>query len=534
MYVATIPNRTSPPAILIRESYREDDKIKSRTIANITRWPKQRIEVLKGLLRGDFDKAMPDDEVAKQGKAIGAIFTLREVSKKIGLDSILGRTDRGRRALFLVFARLMIQGSRLKAARWAEEEAIEETLGIDEVDENDLYEVLDWLSANQEKMEKSLFHARHVAPPALFLYDVTSSYLEGEQNELADYGYNRDKKKGKKQIVIGLLADPEGDPVAVRVFEGNTADPNTVEEQIKTLTTSFGVTEVVLVGDRGMLKKPQIESLPEGFRYITAITKPQIRSLLGKGILQMDLFEDSLAEVVHEKIRYILRRNPERKKEIEQNREAKTERIRAFVTEKNTYLADHPKADPKIAQRDIDEKIKRFNMDAWIKAVREERVFHLTIDEDARGEETLLDGCYVIKSDVPEAIADKHALHERYKDLALVEQDFRDMKTACLEVRPVYVRKEKRTRGHVFVVMLALILKRHMERLLDAAYGKKRPAVSEALRALDRLCLQERDVEGIPFRYIPIPDERQSAYLTALGVTLPKKLVGQKRHAHVM
>jgi transposase len=533
MYVATIPNRTSPPAILIRESYREGDKIKSRTIVNITRWPKQRIEVLKRLLLGDFDTIAPDDGLSRQGKAIGALFSLTEISKKIGLDNILGRTEKGRRALLLVLARLMIQGSRLKTARWAEEEAVEEVLGIEDVAEDDLYAVLDWLTDNQDKIEKRLFHTRHVTPPSLFLYDVTSSYLEGEQNELAEYGYNRDKKKGKKQIVIGLLTDPEGDPVAVRVFEGNTSDPKTVEEQIKTVTESFGVTEIILVGDRGMLKKPQIESLPEGFRYITAITKPQMRTLLEKGIIQMELFEASLAEVIHEKIRYIIRRNPERKKEIEQTREAKLKRITAFVTEKSTYCAGHPKADPAIAQRDIDEKIKRFNMDAWIKAIREERTFTLVRDEEALAEKALLDGCYVIKSDVPREIADKDTLHDRYKDLALVEQDFRDMKTAHLEVRPVYVRKEKRTKGHVFVVMLALILKRHMERLLHTAYGEKRPAVREVLGCLDRLCLQERDIEGIPFRYVPIPDERQSAYLRALGVTLPTKLIGRRRHTHV-
>jgi transposase len=528
MYVTSIPNRTSPPAILIRESYREGEKVKTRTVANITGWPTPRIEVLKKLLRGDFDTIIMDHEVSRQGRAIGALYVLREIARKIGLDAVLGRTPQGRLALVLIFARLMIQGSRLKAVRWAQEESIEEVLGIDRVDEDDLYEVLDWLSTNQEKIEKKLFHARHAVPPALFLYDVTSSYLEGQQNELADFGYNRDKKKGKKQIVIGLLTDPEGDPVAVRVFEGNTNDPKTVAEQVAALTVSFGVTETILVGDRGMLKKPQITSLPEGFKYITAITKPQIRALLQKGILQMELFEDALGEVVHEGIRYILRRNPERKREIEKNRDAKYARLDALVAAKNTYLAEHPKADTSIAQRDIKAKIARLNM-PWVTAAREERTFCLTIDEEGRNEHALLDGCYVIKSDVPEALANKGTIHARYKDLAFVEQDFRDMKTACLEVRPVYVRKETRTRGHVFVTMLALLVKRHMQRLLDTAYGPDRPTVSEVLQSLDRLCCQERDVEGIPFRYIPIPDERQSGYLAALGVALPTVRVGQKR-----
>jgi hypothetical protein len=532
MYVTAVPNRTSPPAILIRESYRQGDKIKVRTIANITRWPKRRIDLLKKLLRGDLDETVLEDGASQQGKAVGAIFALWEMAKKIGLDTVLGRTEKGRLALLLIFARLMIQGSRLKTARWAEEEAVEEVLGIDGVGEDDLYEVLDWLSDNQEKIEKKLFNARHETPPSLFLYDVTSSYLEGEQNELANYGYNRDKKRGKKQIVIGLLTDPFGDPIAVRVFEGNTIDPKTVEEQVKTLTRSFGVTEVILVGDRGMLKKPQIESLPEGFRYITAITKPQIRTLLEKGILQMELFEDSLAEIIHENIRYIIRRNPIRQKEIEQAREAKLQRIHAFVSEKNAYLTDHRKAAPDIAERDINKSIAHFKMDAWVKAVREGRTFRLTLDEEVRAQAAALDGCYVIKSDVAQTEADKETLHARYKDLAYVEQDFRNMKTACLEVRPVYVRKKERTKGHVFVVMLALLLKRHMEKLLAASYGEDRPAISEVLTSLDRLCCQERDIEGMPIRYIPLPDKRQSGYLTALAVTLPTKLFSQKR-AHV-
>lgn len=531
MYVTAIPNRNSPPAILIRESYREGDTVKVRTIANITKWPKQRIELLKKLLKGDLDETVPDGPL-KQGKAIGALFTLREMARKAGLDNILGKTEKGRLALLLIFARLVIQGSRLKATRWAEEEAIEDVLGLSHVTEDDLYEVLDWLSENQERMEKKLFGIRHDTPPALFLYDVTSSYLEGEQNELADYGYNRDKKKGKKQIVIGLLTDPAGDPVSVRVFKGNTQDPSTVEEQIRTLVQSFGVTEVILVGDRGMLKKPQITALPEGFRYLTAITKPQIRTLLEKGVLQMELFEDALAEVIHKGARYIIRRNPVRQREIERTREEKLSRLHAFVSEKNAYLTDHGKAVPGVAEREIVSRIARFAMSPWLTAVREERTIRLVVDEEKKADAATLDGCYVIKSDVPEDKADKETLHARYRDLASVERDFRDMKTAHLEVRPVYVRKKERTEGHVFVVMLALLLKRQMERLLRSSYGNERPAVSEVLTSLDRLCCQERDLEGIPIRYVPLPDDRQSGYLAALGVTLPKKLVSSDG-AHV-
>lgn len=226
--------------------------------------------------------------------------------------------------------------------------------------------------------------------------------------------------------------------------------------------------------------------------------------------------------------------NPTRKREIEQTREAKLTRLHIFAAEKNAYLAHHPKADPAIACRDIGEKIKQFTMDTWLHAVREERTIRLIVDDEALRETTLLDGCYVIKSDVPRERADRDTLHDRYKDPARVEQDFRDMKTAHLEVRPVEVRKEKRTRGHVFVVILALLLKRSMEKLLRAAYDGESPAVREALASLDRLCCQEQDIGGIPFRYVPVPDERQSAYLATLGVTLPTKLLGRQRCAHVI
>ena len=206
MYIATVPNRKSPPAILLRESYRENGKVKTRTIANLTRWAPERIEALRKAFKGEFD-GMDGEEVS--GEVFGVLFALKQLADQVGITRVLGKSDEARLALFLVLARIAHGGSRLSAVRWAEQHAVSDILALEDFDENDLYEALNWLEAEQTRVEKQLYEAyvkRTGKPPAIVLYDVTSSYFEGECNELADYGYNRDGKKGKKQIVIGLLA----------------------------------------------------------------------------------------------------------------------------------------------------------------------------------------------------------------------------------------------------------------------------------------------------------------------------------------
>jgi hypothetical protein len=230
MYITTIPNRNSPPAILLREAFREGGKVKNRTIANLSHWPPARIEALRRALRGDFDQAaLP--EVPTLGPIFGLLYVLKQIADSLGITAALGKSDAGKLALFLVLARLAHRGSRLSAVRWAQDHARNEVLALPTFDENDLYAALDDLCARQEKIEQQLFRIylrRSGAPPRLFLYDVTSSYLEGVQNALGEFGYNRDGKKGKLQIVLGLLTDAQGEPLAVRVFAGNTADPASV------------------------------------------------------------------------------------------------------------------------------------------------------------------------------------------------------------------------------------------------------------------------------------------------------------------
>ena len=318
MYIESVPNRKSPPTILLRESYRENGVVKKRTTANLTKWPKTLVADMKNSLAGKSldprDKVQTDviDSI-QSGPVFGVLAVLKQLADEIGLTKALGSSRLARLTLFLVLARIAHQGSRLSAVRWARNHAVKEILEVNYFNEDDLYKALDWVEDNQERIEKVLYK-KYVKdngrPPLLVLYDITSSYLEGEKNELAEYGYDRDKKKGKKQIVIGLLTGPDGEPLSVEVFRGNTTDSTTVSAQIEKLIHRFSIEEVVFVGDRGMVKKKGKEAIKaqDNFHYITALTDPQIRKLLKEDILQTDLFDEHVVEVSSEKgKRYILR-----------------------------------------------------------------------------------------------------------------------------------------------------------------------------------------------------------------------------------
>jgi Transposase len=253
MYIDTVPNRSSPPAILLRQSLRRGRRVVKQTLANLSQWDPARIEAL----RGDFDHLAAEPT---SGLVFGVLFALKHLADQLGLSAALGKTRLAKLALFLVLARVAHQGSRLSATRWAADQAVAEVLGLGSFDEDDLYAALDELCTCQKSIEQTLYRQylkRRGAPPTLFLYDVTSSYLEGQHNALGEYGYNRDSlpdergKRGKLQIVLGLLADHEGEPLAVRVFAGNTGDSTTVVEQIRIVKEQFGVQELAFVGDRG-------------------------------------------------------------------------------------------------------------------------------------------------------------------------------------------------------------------------------------------------------------------------------------------
>jgi transposase len=531
MYIATVPNRTSPPAILIRESYRHKGKVKSRTLANITDWDPARIEALRRALRGDFDHLGAADPIA--GPVFGLLYALKQVAEELGITAALGKSRLGKLALFLALVRLPHQGSRLSAVRWAEDHAVAEVLGLGRFDEDDLYAALDDLCARQDKIEQNLYQRylrRRGAPPALFLYDVTSSYLEGEHNALGEFGYNRDGKRGKLQIVIGLLADSEGEPLAVRVFAGNTGDPVTVADQIKLVKEQFGVKELVFVGDRGMVKSKGKQALKDaGLRYITALTDPQIRRLLAEGILQLGLFHETVCEVEADGVRYVLRKNESEEARVKHRLEDKLAKLSGKIEGRNLQVAASARCRPEAGSRQLQAWIARHKLTGLVELQLRERVLTLVKNEAAIERAMELAGCYVVTSDVPKEQMSGQEVHDNYLALQKVERDFRAMKTGLLEVRPVFVRKESRTRGHVFACMLALKISREMERRLRAAFGTTDAnphaiTLPDALASLGRLCLLHYPIDAdTTVTRLPRPDLRQKEILAALGVALPEK-----------
>jgi len=511
-------------SILLRQSYRVGRKVRKRTIANLSNCKPEEIAAIRLALKYKDDLtvlgSLKLSVELQEGLSVGAIWAVYQVGKRLGIEKALGSSFAGKLAFWQVVARAIAQGSRLSAVRLAKTHAACDVLNIGRgFDENDLYENLGWLSDNQDKIERSLFLARRgKEEPEIFLYDVTSSYLEGDKNAFGEYGYNRDKKKGKKQIIIGLLCDEFGDPVSTEVFAGNTQDPQTFCSQVRKVAERYGCKRVTFVGDRGMIKSAQIESLPEGFHYITAITKSQIGSLMKKGIIQLELFNEEVCELADDGIRYILRRNPYRAKQIAETRVSKRESIEKLVRQKNKYLSEHPKAWGSKAEREVNERIKRLKVEKWLKVKVQERILRLEIDDKALQEYSLLDGCYVIKTDLPQEAADKQIVHDRYKDLTAVEQGFRTCKTEHLEVRPVYVQTEKSTRGHVLVVMLAYMI----IRVLNRAWAGFDLTVEEGIKQLTTLCSVEMKVKdrGSCLK-IPKPRKQSQDLLKALNIHLP-------------
>lgn len=514
---------------LLRESYRENGKVKHRTIANLSKCKPQEIEAIRLALRHKADLTQlggaGQDVQLEQGLSIGAVWTVHQVARELGIAKALGSDRQGKLALWQVIARVIDQGSRLSAVRLAGSHAACDILNLDSFHEEHLYANLDWLCQQQADIERRLFQARYPneqARPKLFLYDVTSSYLEGTHNELSAFGYNRDGKRGKQQIVIGLLCDQQGVALSVEVFQGNTSDPKTFLPQVRKAAQRFGASEVTFVGDRGMIKGPQIEQLGEGVHYITAITKPQIEKLLASGTIQLELFDEHLAEVqTDDGIRYVLRRNPVRAHELAASRRDKKDSVQKLVDEQNLYLAEHPRAKVEVALRKVCAKIDKLKLAGWLTASASGRTIVLVEDAAALAEVSKLDGCYVLKTDLTPRQAPKKTVHDRYKDLALVEWAFRTSKTVQLEVRPIHVRLASRTRGHVLVVMLAYRIVAELARrwqTLDVT-------VQEGLDQLGTLCATNVTIQD-QFRCQKIPKPRTDLQqlLDAAGIRLPEAL----------
>ena len=495
MYIESVPNRSSPPAILLRESFRENGRVRKRTLANLSDWPTTLVEGFRTLLKGGV--AVAEEGIAirralPHGHAAAVLGTIRA----IGLDRLLGKPTDKRLApltIALIASRLVSPASKLATARDLAADTACSSLGrllqLGAVDEVELYRALDWLGARQAAIEGALAR-RHLKDGALVLYDVSSSWLEGRCCELARFGYSRDGKKGKLQIVYGLLCAADGCPVAVEVFEGNTADPMTLSAQIDKLKERFGLSRVVLVGDRGMITSARIrdELRPAGLDWITALRAPQIRALVDAGAFQLSLFDErDLAEITAPDFpgeRLVICRNPLLAEERTRKREDLLHATEAALTKLADQIArgTGPTGQDKIA-RGVGRIENRYKL---------AKLFDITVAEDgftfgrnhARiADEARLDGFYVIRTSVEDKALAAENVVGAYKSLARVERAFRSLKTVDLHLRPIHHWLAPRVRAHVFLCMLACHVEWHMrERLKPILFDDDDPATAARQR----------------------------------------------------
>jgi len=507
--------------VLLRNSYRVNGVVKHDTIANLSNCSDEDVIHLKKSLKlakqNPFEQG--DSFTLKQGLSVGAVWTLNQMAQELGISDAIGDSREAKLVLWMVYARLLGKGSRLSATRLMSQHAGCDILDLGSFTEDHLYKAMDWLEKEQPEIELTLFQKKYQNQlPSFYLYDVTSSYLEGAENELGEYGYNRDGKKSKQQIVIGLMTDAEGWPITIEVFEGNANDTKTVKSQIRKVADRFKVKEVTFVGDRGMIKRAQIEDLKdEEFHYITAITKPEIETLIKKEVLSLSLFDTAIAEIEMDGIRYIFRRNPQRAKEIEASRQSKLTRLQNLCREKNEYLRTHKKAEEPAAKKALEKKAKALKISDWVIIKHDERVFTITIDEEKKKEEMILDGCYVLKTDRKKEEISTKEVHDKYKSLADVEWAFRTIKTTLLEMRGIFVRKAPRTKAHVFIVMLSYMIAYKLRR----QWHDLELTVDEGISELSSIHAIEVHYPQMAYQKIPQPRSIAMLLLEKAGVTLP-------------
>jgi hypothetical protein len=498
MYVAVVPNRSSRPAVLLRESYRDGTKVKNRTLANLSDWPAEQIETLRAALRGD--KLVPAGEGLEILRALphGHVAAALGTARRIGLDRLLprGRERRRELALALIVARLIDPAAKLATARALDEttaiHSLGVTLGLGAVSAKEVYTALDWLGAAQPTIEAALAR-RHLSEGTLVLYDVSSSYVEGRCCELARFGHSRDGRRDKMQIVFGLLCSAEGCPIAIEVFEGNTGDPATLGHQITKLKERFGLKRVVLVGDRGMITQARIERelKPAGLDWITALRAPAIQKLAAEGgPLQLSLFDErDLAEIESPDFpgeRLVVCKNPALAEERRRKRgelldatEQDLKDIQARILRQRQPLRGADKIGLAVGAL-----LGRRKVAKHFRITITDDALSFTRDHAAITAEAALDGFYVLHTGVPADALNAADTVRAYKSLARVERAFRSLKTVDLDIRPIFHWVSPRVRAHVFLCMLAYHLEWHMRQALaPMLFDDHDRAAGEALRS---------------------------------------------------
>jgi transposase len=483
MYIEKVPNRNSPPAVLLRESYREGDQVKKRTLANLSKLPDDIIDNLKLALKGatlSMNEGIPNHFEVIRSLPHGHVMAILETIKKLGLDKIISEKSSRIRNLVvaMIVARIINPKSKLATARGFNSETGSQSLGqlldLEKADEDELYNALDWLLEKQEKIEKHLA-IKHLESGTLVLYDVTSTYLEGNGCELGKYGYNRDKKKGKTQIVFGLLCSAKGCPIAVEVFAGNTSDGATLSGQIEKVRKGWGIENVVWVSDRGILTNSKIKELVkpiEGLDYITGLTKPQIRKLAEVEVIQLGLFDQvNLVEFESEDYpdeRLIACRNPFIAQKNQLQREALLEAVEKeldLIVQATQREKRALKGQDKIALR-VGKILNQFKVNKYYNLEITEEGFSYQRKLELIAQETALDGVYVLRTSLESTLMDAATTVKAYKSLSQVEEAFRCYKSIDLKVRPIYHYQGDRVKAHIFLCMLAYYVEWHLKQCL--------------------------------------------------------------------
>ena len=523
MYVTSVPNRDSPPAVLLRESYREQGKVKTRTLANLSHWPEHKVQTLKRALKG-LPPAIDLCEAFEITRSLphGHVAAVLGSAQRVGMAELIdARPSRNRDLVTaMLVAQVIGPDSKLATARGLRTQtatsSLGQVLGVTGCDEDDLYAAMDWALARKDAIEKALA-ARHLTNGTLVLYDVSSAAFEGRTCPLGAIGHPKDGVKGRLQIVYGLLCTTAGIPVAIEVFEGNTADPKTLAAQISKLKDRFGLSRVCLVGDRGMLTNARIneELRPAQLDWISALRAPQIKALVATGALQLSLFdEQDLFEITSPQFpgeRLVCCHNPV----LAEQRTRKRQELLTATEKELTPIAAATgrqrrplRGRDKIALR-VGKLINHYNMAKHFTIEITEESFTFTRNTEAIAAEATLDGIYVLRSSLPEQTLATDDVVLRYKGLEDVERFFRTLNTE-LDVRPIRHRLADRVRAHVFLRMLSYYISWHMKQALapilfvdndkPAAAAKRANPVAAAQRSDDALAkaARKRTTEDTP------------------------------------
>jgi transposase len=469
MHIHVVPNRGSPPTVLLRESYREGSKVGKRTLANLSSLSAAQIEAIRAALRGEALQPVAQGLEIIASHPHGHVQAVDAAMQRLGLASVIAsKAGRERdRVLAMVASRIVAPHTKLATTRWWHTTTLAEDFGVADADEDDLYAAMDWLLARQDTIQKKLA-ARHLSAGSLVLYDLTSSYFEGTTCPLAKLGYSRDGRKGTLQVNYGLLTDVRGRPVAVSVYEGNVGDSLTLMPEVARLRQSFGVEQLVMVGDRGMISQKSIEQMRQidGIGWISALKNASIRALVEQGQLQLGLFDErNLLEISSPEYpgeRLVACRNPQlaklrmhKREDLLASTELNLDRIKARVDAGKLAGADQ------IGLR-VGKVVNQYKVGKHFELDIGESSFTFARKRDSIAAEAALDGIYIIRTSVSAAQMDAPDCVRNYKALANVERAFRSLKTIDLKVRPIHHRTADRVRAHILLCMLAYYVEWHM------------------------------------------------------------------------